>query len=535
MQGLAKQLEVAGAVSEVITTIERSYPLPVLDCTLQDENVALQDEIGVLKPILEDLPVGLVIVSERGAFTVFNAEAKRILGIGAQRVPANRWAAVYGCYLPDKATLFPAERIPLARALCGESVANELMFVRNERQPDGIWVRVSARPLPSSAGEQARAVAAFADVTEHRKVVEEIDLLSRAVEQTADSVVITDETGRITYVNPAFEATTGYTREEAMGNTPRMLKSGLHDRGFYEDLWATILAGNPFRGTLRNRKKNGELYWAEQTITPIFGNGGNITHFVSVLKDITESRRQQEQQIKLRLAREVQQRLYVPPVSFPGLDVGAAVHPAEQTGGDYVDFISTLDDGQDVLGVAVGDVGGHGFDAALVMALTRAYVRSFWQQGLGVGKVTNAVNRSLLADLDEGRLVTLLLTHLDFANGVLSYASAGHVPGFVLNRDGAIDTVMESTGVPLGVLPGYRFGTKFVPLHSGQVIVLLTDGITEAGDAEQFGSERTLSCVREHLDEPAQRIAESVYEAIGRFAKNERPQDDMSVVILKVD
>ncbi|HEX9120005.1 MAG TPA: MASE1 domain-containing protein, partial [Terriglobales bacterium] len=137
-----------------------------------------------------------------------------------------------------------------------------------------------------------------------------ISLLSRAVEQTADSVVITDRQGTIEYVNPAFEATTGYGPEEAIGKTPRILKSALHTKEFYSRLWNQILQGEAFRGTLVNRKKSGQLFWAEQTITPIKDSAGVITHFVSVLKDITEFRKLQEQELQLRLAREVQQRFY---------------------------------------------------------------------------------------------------------------------------------------------------------------------------------------------------------------------------------
>ena len=493
------------------------------------------DELEVLKPILEDFPIGIIIVDERSRFLIFNAEARHVLAMGALDGPAADWPETYGCYLPDRTTLFPPEQMPLARALRGEEVTGQLMFIRNRHLPEGGWIRVSSRPLPSTDGKRRWAVAVFADVTDQRQALEEVSLLSRAVEQTADSVVITDSGGAITYVNAAFEQTTGYSREEAIGKTPRILKSGEHAPGFYRALWARLLDGRPFQGTLRNRKKNGDLYWVEQTITPIVGDAGEITNFVSVLKDITESRKQQEHQIQMRLAREVQQRFYARTVSLPGLDVGAAVHPAEQTGGDYVDFITTPDDAHDALGIAVGDVGGHGFDAALVMSLTRAYVRSFCHQGLGVGKVLSGINRMLAQDLGEGRLVTLLLAHADLGNRMLSYASAGHVPGFVLNESGELEAMLESTGIPLGVLDESRFATRFLPLKSGQVIVLMTDGATEAGVPEDFGLERVIGYVREHRKEPGQQIADGVHEAIRAFTNGSAPQDDISMVVLKIE
>lgn len=503
-------------------------------CPFPDPETAAHDQLCVLKPILEDFPIGVVIVDSHGRFAVFNGEAQRILAMGALDVPATAWPEEYGCYLPDQTTLFPADRMPLARALLGEEVTAELMFVRNPRQPKGAWIRISSRPLPPMSGGGRWAVAVFTDVTDQRKALEEVELLSRAVEQTADSVVITDFNGIITYVNPAFEGTTGYSRAEVMGQTPRVLKSGVHEPRFYEAMWAKLTDGKPFRGTLRNRKKNGELYWAEQTIAPIFGDHGEVTHYVSVLKDITESRKQQEHQIQMRLARDVQQRFYLRTVAVPGLDVGSVVHPAEQTGGDYVDFI-TPGAGDGTLRVAVGDVGGHGFDAALVMALTRAYVRSCCQQGLEVGQLLGCVNKMLLADLEDSRYVTLLLAQFDLPARVLSYASAGHVPGFVLDASGNLESMLESTGVPLGMFEGRRFGTTSLAVKPGQVIVLLTDGATEAGQPNDFGIDRVIAYARAHRDEPGQQIADGLYSEIRAFTGGEPAQDDVSLVVLKVE
>jgi len=107
------------------------------------------------------------------------------------------------------------------------------------------------------------------DITARKQERETIELLSSAVEQTADSVVITDRTGAITYVNPTVMEVTGYSRDELMGQTPRIFKSGQQDEHYYRELWATIAGGRPHRGVLANRKKNGELYWVQQSITPL--------------------------------------------------------------------------------------------------------------------------------------------------------------------------------------------------------------------------------------------------------------------------
>ena len=121
--------------------------------------------------------------------------------------------------------------------------------------------------------------------------LEQLAKLSRAVEQTADAVVITDRQGVIEYVNRAFQEMTGYAEEEAIGRTPRILKSGIHPAEFYQRMWATILSGQPYHVELVNRRKDGTLFDVEHTITPLKGAEGDITHFVSVWRDITARKR----------------------------------------------------------------------------------------------------------------------------------------------------------------------------------------------------------------------------------------------------
>jgi len=115
-----------------------------------------------------------------------------------------------------------------------------------------------------------------------------------ALEQTADSILITDRHGTIEYVNPAFEVMSGYTREEAIGRKANIVRSGLQSRQFYEQLWNTILAGNSFRCTVKNRRRDGTIYDEDQLITPIRDTSGTITHFVSTGRDITQRNRTQE-------------------------------------------------------------------------------------------------------------------------------------------------------------------------------------------------------------------------------------------------
>jgi PAS domain S-box-containing protein len=122
--------------------------------------------------------------------------------------------------------------------------------------------------------------------------------LSRAVEQSADTVMITDLQGRIEYVNPAFEAVTGYSRDEVIGKTPNLLKSGLMDAQTYRELWETILSGKVYRSILANRKKNGDTCYVEESIGPIRDALGGITHFVANGRDLTDRLRLEAQLVQ---------------------------------------------------------------------------------------------------------------------------------------------------------------------------------------------------------------------------------------------
>jgi PAS domain S-box-containing protein len=151
------------------------------------------------------------------------------------------------------------------------------------------------------------------DITARKRQLERHHLLSSIVEETADAVLVTDSLGRIVYVNAAFERTTGFSRAEALGENPRMLKSGMHARNFYEDLWTRLLRGEVYRGTLIDRRKSGEVYLSSQTITPLRTPDGAISHLVSIARDLTGRRDDADRGEDLRLAQSVASQLFPTP------------------------------------------------------------------------------------------------------------------------------------------------------------------------------------------------------------------------------
>jgi len=137
------------------------------------------------------------------------------------------------------------------------------------------------------AGRSENIVCVMHDITDRKQANEQLRKLSRAVEQSGSTIVISDLTGNIEYANKKFTETTGYTLEEAIGNNPRVLKSGHTTSEEYKQLWETILAGKEWHGEFHNKKKNGDLYWESATISPIFNDRGKITHFLATKEDIT--------------------------------------------------------------------------------------------------------------------------------------------------------------------------------------------------------------------------------------------------------
>ncbi|QIA07321.1 hybrid sensor histidine kinase/response regulator [Draconibacterium halophilum] len=131
----------------------------------------------------------------------------------------------------------------------------------------------------------------ISDITRRKKLEQTNEMLSKAVESSSASILITDANGKIEYVNPYFERNSGYRKKEVIGKTPNILSSGKHDNLFYKNLWDTIQSGQIWKGELKNKKKNGKSYWEQANISPIFDKSGQITQFVAVKEDITEKRR----------------------------------------------------------------------------------------------------------------------------------------------------------------------------------------------------------------------------------------------------
>jgi PAS domain S-box-containing protein len=531
---------------------------------------------------------------------------------------------------------------------------------------------------------------------DRRRSRRKLDVYRLAALQTADHWMITDVNGTVVEVNPAFEKVTGYTQSELVGKKPNVIRSGIHDKAFYENMWKTILSGEPYKGMVVNRRKNGELFYEIKSITPIRDENGRIAYFFSIGKDVTNLKQVEDELEKsatelehmherlalseadllrhikilesvlsssnegvivadrdgrfvmfsraakemigvgaisgppsewsasygvfmkdgktpfptgelplvraikgeivnnvelfirnpvksegvwlnisgrplrdaagnlmggvivarditqdrwvkkasaelratreeLQIAERIQKRFFPrTPPTLEGGDIGGASRPAVVTGGDYYDYIQTPDGS---LLLVMGDVSGHGFGPALLMASVRAYVHALAASGVEAKDIVRVVNRLLARDTNVGDFVTLLMVRVDLAARRCEYVSAGHETAYVLDSAGRVKHALKSMLPPLGVLPeiGLREMSTF-EIDPGDLLLMVTDGIMEAEntDGEPFGEERLVEAVRCNHHHRASEIVTILHKAVANYCGG-KVQDDITSIVLKYD
>jgi PAS domain S-box-containing protein len=254
---------------------------------LRSRELEAQRARRTLETLIASAPVAIVALDSTDSVCTWNPAAERVFGWKAEEV--------LGRPLPNVPPFRSEEHRLLKEVLLqGGSFAS----IETQRQrKDGALVDVSlsasAMPLQDRgefAAGQPRMLAVLTDITERKRAEQERQRLETAIEQSAECIVITNPQGIIQYVNPAFCATTGYSREEAVGRKTSILRSGKHDRAFYANLWRTILNGQTWRGEIQNRRKDGAVIPMEAVITPVRGPQDEITAFIGIHEDVTERR-----------------------------------------------------------------------------------------------------------------------------------------------------------------------------------------------------------------------------------------------------
>ena len=235
---------------------------------------------------------------------------------------------------------------------------------------------------------------------------------------------------------------------------------------------------------------------------------------------------------EMRLAQTIQMNL-LPEVKpeLSGYDISATNIPAKEVGGDYFDFISL---NEDHFAFCIADITGKGMPAALLMSNLQASLRSQAMINVESSLCVNNINRLLYNNTESNKFATLFYGVLDTERHVIEYCNAGHDQPIHI-RNGVIDSELEATGLILGVLEEFPYEQDQVHLEVNDVLVLYTDGITEAmnPDEEEFGIERTREILLKHSDKSAIEIQDMLIDAIVSHAGSQKQSDDITLMVIK--
>ncbi len=237
---------------------------------------------------------------------------------------------------------------------------------------------------------------------------------------------------------------------------------------------------------------------------------------------------------QMRIAHDIQQRLF--PNKSPGLvgfDIAGVSNPAEETSGDYFDYIP-MQDGSTAL--VVGDVTGHGIGPALLMAETRAYLRILALQFCDIGDILTRANRVLAEDMGQERFVTLIIVQLNTVERTLCYASAGHPACPWFDAKGELKHELRRTEIPLGMRADTTYEvSETLRITSGDLFALMTDGVEESMSPEQelFGTERVHAFLRGNQSKPAIELAGLLHQQAREHIAGLDQPDDYTTIIVK--
>ncbi|HIJ94312.1 MAG TPA: PAS domain S-box protein [Desulfuromonadales bacterium] len=272
---------------------------------VHDYRQALGEEKIFVENLINSASTPLFVINKDHHVLYWNRSLERITGIRCNDVIGTDWHWT-GFYGEPRTTL--ADMILTGSSFTGNlyHTFTKSKYIAGGLQAEG-WFEIGgarrylvfeAAPIHDSSGQIVAAIETFEDISDRIHMEDSLLRLSRAVEQSPATIVITNLEGSIEYVNPKFCQVTGYTAEEVIGKNPRVLKSGEMSTGNYESLWSTVTSGKEWRGEFHNKRKDGSLFWEFASISPLYDKNSVMVGFLAVKEDIT-ARKQVEAELQL--------------------------------------------------------------------------------------------------------------------------------------------------------------------------------------------------------------------------------------------
>ncbi len=399
------------------------------------------------------------------------------------------------------------------------------------------WVEDQTSVERDAAGNKTYNQGILVDITERRLAEEKVrkseEKFRRIVETAGEGFLLMDENLRIVDVNDAYCKLLGYSREEIIGKTPLDLAT--------EEFKQFMMTNSESILAKEYRKLEGTYIAKNGRHVPILIHGstlrddkGNLIGNMAFVTDMTEHKK------ALALAGEVQKSLLPQekPV-VPGFDIAGRNVSCDEIGGDYFDFLWRRDSKKGPFSVVVGDISGHGVDSALLMTTARAFLRMRASQPGTISEIITAMNHHLTQDvLESGRFMTLFYLTIDPDNDRIDWVRAGHDPALVYDPERDEFQELKGSGVALGVKEDFTYQENNMGgLTNGQIIAIGTDGIWEAvnSQGEMFGKERFRNIIRKNARAGSSDILNAVYNELNQFTRGQKSEDDITLVIVKVD
>jgi PAS domain S-box-containing protein len=447
---------------------------------------ALRESEAKHRTIFQNSPLGMILFNNAGIIVDCNDRFVELMGSSREQL--------IGFNTLEKAS-DPAVREGLGRALSGTRAEFEGKYT-SVTGDKTVYLRIIYNPVdPKQTPTQV--IATLEDITERKKLEQEVSDQLSFIEALVDTIpnpmFVKDLETRFINFNEAYEHAFGIKRGDYIGKTVLdMTYLPPEDReAFQKEDSGLLQEGGEIEREVRIAYADGVKHDAIYQVKVIDLDGGRRAGIMGLLTDITDQKELERQlaranermSIELNFAREIQ--IGMLPLIFPAfpqrkeLDLYAILHSAREVGGDFYDFYF-LDD--DHLCFIIADVSGKGAPGALLMAVSKTLIKSRAADDHEPASILTHVNDELSRDNEAAMFVTAFLGILNVRTGELQYTNAGHNPPYIKRADGTVELVDAFHGPVIGALPGMTYGQDSTILDHRDMIMLYTDGVTEAMD-----------------------------------------------------
>lgn len=504
---------------------------------VEEENVLLREASIKYRIVANNTYNWEFWLSPEGQFIYTSPSCKRISGHDAEEFnagPGLIWSIIH----PDDRQLWADHRHDIGQT----KVQGEIEFRIVRTDGETRWIHHVCLPVFGDDGNYLGTRGSFSDITNRKLAEEKNQRLAAIVESSDDAIVGKTIDGMITSWNRGAERIFDYKESEVLGKPITILVPPEHVDELRQ-IHERIRRGEHIEHfeTVR-RRKDGAVICMSLTYSPIKDAQGRVVAVSTIGRDITEQKKAAAVLLdsarinrELEIAKEIQQS-FLPtcPSALPGMLMSCCCHPAAHVGGDYYDFFS-LEDG--MVDAVIADVTGHSIGSSLLMTMTRSVLHAKVSSSRSPATLLATVNNLLYDDLSRAELlISMFYIRLDTENHTLAYANAGHNPPFLFRAWEGAFVKLDADGLLMGVKKDVCFEEKSILVEPGDILILYTDGITEAEDKEgnMFGTERLCRAIVNHCESHPKDIMSAIFHDLSVFVGPRLQSDDVAMIIFKI-